>query len=129
VVDSQSSVLGVWVSPAAVLDARGARVGLEPVLRRYRSAQIVIADGAYDKEGLLAWLLSEFCVALDRVCREGKGFVVLARRWLVERRFAWLLGCRQLVRCDAGLCAVEACWIEWACVRWLVHRMAKEGKC
>jgi transposase len=63
------------------------------------------------------------------VFRAGKGFVVLARRWLVERRFAWLLGCRQLVRCDAGLCAVEACWIEWACVRWLVHRMAKEVKC
>ena len=28
-----------------------------------------------------------------------------------------------------GLCEVEACWIEWACVRWLVRRMAKEKKC
>ena len=47
-VDSQGSVLGVWVSPADVSDARGARVVLEQVLRRYPSAQIVIADGAYD---------------------------------------------------------------------------------
>ena len=46
-------MLGVWVSPAAVSDARGARVVLEQVLRRYPSAQMVIADGAYDKEGLL----------------------------------------------------------------------------
>jgi hypothetical protein len=38
VVDSQGSVLGVWVSPADVSDARGARGVLEPVLRRYRSA-------------------------------------------------------------------------------------------
>jgi transposase len=129
VVDSQGSVLGVWVSPAAVLDARGARVGLEPVLRRYPSAQIVIVDGAYDTEGLLAWLLGEFCVALGCVFRAGKGFVVLEGCWLVERSFAWLLGCRRLVRCDAGLCEVEACWVEWACVGWLVHRMAKEGKC
>jgi putative transposase len=94
VVDSQGSVLGVWVSPADVSDARGARVVLEQVLRRYPSAQVVIADGAYDKEGLLEWLLGEFCVALDCVFREGQGFVVLERRWLVERSFAWLLGCR-----------------------------------
>jgi hypothetical protein len=57
VVDSQGSVLGVWVSPADVSDAQGARVVLEAVLRRYRSVQIVIADGAYDREGLLEWLL------------------------------------------------------------------------
>jgi len=68
-------------------------------------------------------------VALDCVFREGQGFVVLARRWLVERSFAWLLGSRRLSRCYDGLCAVEACWIEWACVRWLVRRMAEEKKC
>ena len=129
VVGSQGSVLGVWVSPAEVSDARGARVVLESVLRRYPSAQIVIADGAYDKEGLLEWLLGEFCVALDCVFRAGKGFVVLERRWLVERSFAWVLGCRRLSRCYDGLCVVEACWIEWACVRWLVRRMAGEKKC
>ena len=99
-------------------DACGARGVLEGVLRRYPSAQMVIADGAYDKEGLLEWLWSEFCVALACVLREGKGFVVLERRWWVERRFAGLLGCRRLSRCYDGLCEVEACWIEWACVRW-----------
>jgi transposase len=69
VVDSQGSVLGVWVSPADVSDARGAH------------------------------------------------------------SFAWILGCRRLSRCYDGLCEVEACWMEWACVRWLVRRMAKEKKC
>ena len=119
----------MWVSPADVSDAQGARVVLEAVLRRYRSVQIVIADGAYDREGLLEWLLGEFCVALDCVPREGGcGFVVLSRRWLVERSFAWLLGCRRLVRCYDGLCEVEACWIEWACIRWLVRRIASR-KC
>ena len=106
VVDSQGSVLGVWVSPADVSDARGARVVLAQVLRRYPSAQIVIADGAYDKEGLLEWLLSEFCMALECVCRAGKVFVVLPRRWLVARSFAWILGC---VGCRA---------VMMGCVRW-----------
>jgi hypothetical protein len=76
-VDSQGSVLGVWVSPVDVSDAHGARVVLEQVLRQYPSARIVVAGGAYDKEGLLAWLLGEFCVALDCVWRAGEGFVVL----------------------------------------------------
>jgi len=129
VVGLQGSVLGVWVWCADVSDARGARVVLAQVLRRYPSAQVVIADGAYDKEGLLEWLLSEFCVALACVFREGQGFVVLEGCWLVARSFAWLLGCRWLSRCDDGLCAVEACWIEWACVRWFVRWMAKEEKC
>jgi hypothetical protein len=75
----------------------------------------------------LAWLLGEFCVALGCVFRAGKGFVVLEGCWLVERSFAWLLGCRRLVRCDAGLCEVEACWVEWACVRWFVRRLARGG--
>jgi len=57
VAGSQGSVLGVWGSPAAVSNARGARVVLAQVLRRYLSAQVVIGDGAYDREGLLAWLL------------------------------------------------------------------------
>ena len=67
VAGSQGSVLGVWGSPAAVSDARRARW--------YSLAQMVIADGAYAKEGLLVWLLGAFCVALDcvwvRVCSVG----------------------------------------------------------
>ena len=76
---------------------------MEQVLRRYPSAQVVIAGGAYDKEGLL--------------------------EWLVERGFTWVLGYRRLSRCYDELCVVEACWIEWACVRWLVRRMAEKEKC
>ena len=74
-------------------------------------------------------MLREFCVALACVRREEQGFVVLLRRWLVERSFAWLLGCRRLSGCYDGLCAVETCWIEWACVRWFVRRMAEAEKC
>jgi transposase len=88
-------------------------------------------DGANtrSRKGLLEWLFGEFCVALECVFRAGQGFVVLPRCWLVARSFAWVLGCRWLSRCYDGLCEVETCWMEWACVRWLVRRMAKEKKC
>ena len=129
VVDSQGSVLGVWVSSADVSDARGARVVLGPVLSRYRTVRKVIADRAYDKEGFSEWLRREFGVKLEVVWRWSVGFVVLPRRWLVERSLAWIMGCRRLSRCYDGLCEVEASWIEWACVRWLVRRIARMDKC
>jgi transposase len=110
VVDSQGSVLGVWVSPADVSDARGARVVLAQVLRRYPSAQIVIADGAYDKEGLLEWLLSfvwrwSVCVVRGRFlwCCRVVGW------WRVVLRGCWgVVGCR----------AVMMGYVRWRRVGW-----------
>lgn len=116
--------MGVLVTPADVSDAQGAYEVMDAVLSQMSSVQIVIADGAYDREGLLEWLLGKWEVALDCSVREGgSGFVVLSRRWLVERTFAWLLSCRRLSRCYDGLCEVEACWIWIANVRWLVRRI------
>jgi transposase len=114
------------VTPADVSDAQGAYQVLASALGRYPSVCIVIADSAYDREGLLEWLLQEWYVGLDCVARSGgQGFEVLPRRWLVERSFAWLLSCRRLSRCYDVLCAVEEAWIRLACVRWLVRRLAK----
>lgn len=113
------------MTPADVSDAQGAYQVLARVLPKSPSVQLVIADRAYDREGLLEWLLQEWCVALDCVGREGgKGFQVLPRRWLVERSFAWLLTCRRLSRCYDQLCEVEAAWIMVASVRRLVRWMA-----
>lgn len=52
----------------------------------------MVADGAYDREGLMEWLLAEWWVGLDGVSRVGgRGFHPLLRRWLVERSLGWLL--------------------------------------
>ena len=77
---------------ADVSDARGASAVLGEVLVRYGSVRVVIADGVYDRAGLLAWWLGQWEVGLECVGRfGGSGFVVLLRRWLVERSFAWWL--------------------------------------
>lgn len=126
VVDSQGSVLAVLVTPARVSDAQGGYEVLDAVLTRYRSVQVVIADSAYDREGLLEWSLGKWEVGLACVGRSGgKGFVGSSRRWLVERRFGWLLRCRRLSWCYDVLCAVEAAWLWLAGVRWLMRRIAR----
>ncbi len=89
--DSQGDLLGVVVTGADVSDARGAYAVLDGVLVRYRSVQVVIAESAYDREGLLEWLLGKWEVGLDCVGRLGRGGFVVLCCWLVERSFAWLL--------------------------------------
>ncbi|GIV11014.1 MAG: hypothetical protein KatS3mg020_0505 [Fimbriimonadales bacterium] len=114
------------VTGADVSDARGAYGVLDGVLGRYRSVSVVIADRAYDWEGLLVWLLGKWEVGLDCVGRLGcGGFVLLACCWLVERVFAWFLCCRRLSRCDDVLCAVEEAWIWLSGIRRLMRYFAR----
>jgi len=39
-----------------------------------------------------------------------------------------VIGLLLFVALDDKLCKVEACWREWACIGWLVRRIARE-KC
>ncbi len=91
--DSQGDLLGVVVTGADVSDARGAYADVRARRRRARtrSVQVVIAESAYDREGLLEWLLGKWEVGLDCVGRLGRGGFVVLCCWLVARRFAWLL--------------------------------------
>ena len=53
------------------------------------------------------------------------GFPVLARRWVVERTFAWLLSNRRLSRDYERLCATSETWIYLAMIRLMVRRLAR----
>ena len=54
-------------------------------------------DGTY-RGKLLDWVSDHCWFLLEPVLRsdEMKGFVLLKRRWVVERTFAWLTQCRRL---------------------------------
>lgn len=58
--------------------------------RKFKKA---FADGAYARNELPAWLKKTYGIELETVerRRDAKGFVVLAKRWLVERTFAWIV--------------------------------------
>jgi transposase len=48
----------------------------------------------------LEWVSEHFRIVLEQVLRSDdmKGFVVLPKRWVIERTFAWLTQCRRLAR-------------------------------
>jgi transposase len=55
-------------------------------------------DGGYRGEDFIHWVMDVFRWIVEIVLRplEKKGFVLLPKRWVVERTFGWLNWCRRL---------------------------------
>jgi putative transposase len=59
---------------------------------RFGRLKVLFADSAYGRNGLPEWVRETFGWVLQTVLRPVavKGFVVLPKRWIIERTFAWL---------------------------------------
>ncbi len=98
VVDSIGLVLAIAVTAASVQD-RDAAVGLLQRLRNmYFFIRLVWADGGY-AGSLVDWAREKPRLILHIVKRtdDTTDFVVLPRRWVVERTLSWLMRTRRLV--------------------------------
>jgi putative transposase len=91
-VDTLGLLLVLVVHAANIQDYDGARQVLQQAPAKSNRLQKVIADGIYPKNGLVEWVKQQFRFILEIVTRDQaqKGFVVLPKRWIVERTFAWL---------------------------------------
>jgi putative transposase len=131
VVDTLGLLMAVVVTVASISDPAGARL----VLRRLRhlgtgkKLRRIWVDGIYQGK-LLEWVSEHFRFVLEQVLRSDdqkqvKGFVVLPKRWVVERTFAWLTQCRRL-RCDYEVLpqSTEA-FIYIAMSRLMLRRLAR----
>lgn len=67
---------------------------LQDVCRRLK---VVFADSAYGRDCLPDWVRTKLGWVLQTVLRpaQAQGFVVLPKRWIVERTFAWLVRYRR----------------------------------
>jgi putative transposase len=94
VVDSLGLLLVVLVTAASADDGTTAPEVLAKLTAEHRSRLgKVWADGKYNNRSLDRWLAKERVgYAIEVVSRPAgaKGFVLLHRRWVVERSFAWL---------------------------------------
>ncbi|MDF7673487.1 transposase, partial [Acetobacteraceae bacterium ESL0697] len=54
-----------------------------------------------------------------------KAFVVLPKRWIVERSFAWIGRCRRLARDVEATTASSKAWLLIAHMRRLIRKIAK----
>jgi transposase len=104
-VDTLGLVLRVLVTAASVPE----RSGRKQVLKRVQEMgnkvsrlTTIWADGGFDGPAFMMWVM-DICRWIVQVVlrpEQTKGFVLLKKRWVVERTFGWLMGCRRLVnRC------------------------------
>ena len=92
-VDTMGLLLAVVVTSARVADGVGARAVLKQLTKRpFPRLEVVRADSAYSKYGLPAWVKRFKHLVLELVRRPAKavGWLLLPKRWVVERTFAWL---------------------------------------
>lgn len=97
-VDTLGNLLVVVVHAAGIADCVGAKAVFAALpLMWQRRLQLVWADAAYEGS-LWVWVYSLFHIVLAIVARgaDQSGFVVLPKRWLVERTFAWIGRYRRL---------------------------------
>jgi putative transposase len=125
VVDTLGLVLAAFVHGADVQDRDGARWVLAMLLGCFPRLKLIWADGSY-AGGLVDWVARVGGWALQIVKRSDdlKRFVVLPKRWIVERTFAWLGRCRRLSKDYEQNTQSSQTMIYLAMINLMVHRLA-----
>jgi putative transposase len=97
IVDTLGLILAVVVHAGDIQDRDGARLVLERLGQDFDRLRLIWADGGYAGQ-LVEWVKTVFHWTLEIVKRsdDTTGFVVLPKRWIVERTFSWLYRYRRL---------------------------------
>jgi transposase len=125
--DCLGLLLVVTVTAASVQDRDGAHRLLALLRERFSTISLVWADGGYAGR-LVTWAKDVLHVVVTIVKRTDKaaGFVVLPRRWVVERTFGWLIRHRRLVRDYERRPEHHEAMVWWATVAIMTRRLARE---
>lgn len=124
-VDTLGFVLAVVVTAAGVSDPAGARLLLSGWGGCCKKLRRIWVDGTY-RGTLLGWAATRLQAVLQPVLRRDdiKGFVVLPKRWIVERTFAWLGESRRLSKDYERLPVSSQAMIHIAMIRIMLRRLA-----
>ena len=127
VVDSLGLLLAVMVTAASVQDRDAAQPLLERVRDRYRKITLVRGDGGHAGRPV-TWAAQKLQVTLQIVRRsdDTSGFVVLPRRWVVERTLSWLMRSRRLVRDYEALPEVHEAMVLWSMTMLMSRRLSRQ---
>ncbi len=128
-VDTLGLVLRVLVTAASVPEREGGKHLLKKVKQMGKGVSrlhTIWTDGGFDGNPFMMWVMDVCRWIIQIVLRpqQTKGFVLLKKRWVVERTFGWLMGCRRLVRDYELLPETSETFIYLALIRIMVRRLA-----
>lgn len=128
--DTLGLVLAVVVHAANIQDRDGAKLVLERLKHSFSRLRLIWADGAYagPLQGWVRGLRMWRKLRVEIVSRpEGvKGFVLLPKRWVVERTFGWLNRYRRLSKDYEYLTQTSEALIHVAMINLMVRRLARK---
>jgi putative transposase len=128
-VDTSGLLLGVVVHAADIQDADGAGDLLRRLKPLYCWLRAVFADGIYDRlAALLACGLLGLALVIVRRGAGVSGFVIVPRRWVVERTLGWLGRWRRLSKDYEELPEVSEAMITLAMIRLMLQRLAPPSR-
>jgi transposase len=122
--------LNVVVHPADVQDRDGARELLRTARRWFPFIERIFADAGYQGPKMAKVVSDTGCWTLQIVKRsEAHRFVVLPKRWIDERTFAWISRNRRLARDFERYARTVAAFVRLAMIRLMLKRLTKPTRC
>lgn len=127
VVDTHGLPLFVMVTPADMTDRDAAKEVLFRLRLMHPEITIVWADSGYAGPKLGGWAKKRLNLTLKTVGRPKgvKGFVVIKRRWVVERSIAWIMHARRHARDYERLIQHSESLITWAAITLMTRRITQ----
>ena len=128
-VDTLGLVLRVLVTTASIGEREGGKRALKRVKQMGSSVSrlhTIWVDAGFDGAPFMRWVMDVCRWIVQVVLRpeQPKGFVLLKKRWVVERTFGWIMGTRRLVRDYELLPETSETFIYLAMIRIMVRRLA-----
>jgi transposase len=124
-VDTLGLLLNIVVHPANVQDRDGARLVLDRRTRRlFPFIERIFADAGYQGAKLATAIAKIGRWQLTVVKRnELHRFVVLPKRWIVERTLAWISRCRRLTKDFERHARKAVAFVRLAMIRLMLRRL------
>ncbi len=120
IVDTLGLIFALVVHPADVQD----RDGGKQLGTRWRRLEVIWADGDYAGR-LVDWAIGWYGRVIEIVKRsESHKFIVLPKRWIVERTFAWLGKYRRLSKDFETLIQSSEAMIRIAMINVMIHKLS-----
>jgi putative transposase len=126
-VDSQGLLAKVVVTAANVGEREGAKLLLAEFKWQFPRLELLWVDGGFGGQPFADWVLDTVGCRVEVTYPPAglKGFVVVARRWVVERTFAWLGKFRRLSKDYEALPQSSESYIYAAMIHLMSRRLAK----
>jgi putative transposase len=127
-VDTIGLPIAVKVTAASESDQAGARQLFAESTDKIKNIKKVWVDGTYRGVEWYALVKEQYGIELEvkQNAPGVKGFVAVAKRWMVERTFGWLVQARRLVREYEKLAESTEAMIHLTMIRILVKRLAPD---